>query len=248
VLLWAWMATADAGEVTRTYAMRQTFTSQMRNPNPFSNEEWSSTRTNAWAVVRWTQDGLAVQYVEDTCSVRTDKVFGAETTYPSAFVNGIDVRRRSATLSSDQPGAKFMAGPYAQQFGVKLSDPFKEALPTADTDPRLIDDDGDGNPGMTVTISHPLVGTGHVWVAQRSVARLEGAVGADGSINGVIYTAPDMFKIGADRWWLKSDSPQRPHPDPKASPFVMVPVPDGTTCEEVMRRKDELFPAIVAPR
>ena len=247
LLLWALLTTADADEVSRTYAMRQTFTSQMRNPNPFSSAEWKSTRTNTWALVRWKQDGLAFSYIEDTCGVRTDKVFGAETIYPDAFLRGIDVRHRAGTLQGLDPGAKVKIGPYAQQFGVKLTDPHKEPLPTSPEDPRIIDDDGDGHPGMTVTIRHPLVGTGHVYIAQRSVARLEGALQADGTIRGVIFTAPDMFKIGADKWWLNTDSPQRQHPDPAQSPFLLVPVPDGTTCADVLRDKDRLFPALPPP-
>lgn len=235
---------AAPAPVQRVYAMRQTFTSQMRNPNPFSSKEWNSTRTNTWALVKLTLTGSKVEYVEETCDVKTDKVFGAETTYPDAFIKGIDVRRRSGTLSADAPGGDFRVGPYAQQFGVKLKDPFKEALPTTPDDPRIIDDDGDGNPGMSVTISHPLVGTGHVYVAQRSVARLEGKVTQGGRIEGVIFTAPDMFKIGSDRWWLNAETPQRPHPDPAQRPFILVPVPDGTRCGDVLKQKGTLFPAL----
>lgn len=235
------VAAQEVAPIERTYAMRQTFTSQMREPNPFSNQEWRSTHTHTWALVKWTQVGTQVTYTETTCGLRTDKVFGAETLYPDSFVKAIDVRHRTATLSTPAEGATFRAGPYVQSFGVKLSDPFREALPTDINDPRIVDTDGDGHPGVTVGISHPLVGSGHVFVAQRSVARLEGTVGEGGKVTGVVYTAPDMFKIDADRWWLKVESPQRQHPDPKESPFVLVPVADGTSCADVLRDKDRLF-------
>lgn len=237
--------TAEPVTVTHTYAMRQTFTSQMREPNPFSNQTWRSTHTSTWSLVRWTQTGMAVHYTETTCGLQTDKVFGAETVYPQAFVNAIEVRKRSGTLASAEPGAAFRTTQYAQSFGVRLADPVKEALPTDKSDPRLVDTDGDGHPGATVIIRHPLVGTGHVYVAQRSIARLEGSLQADGSITGVVYTAPNMFKIDADTWWLRTESPQRPHPDPKMSPFVMVSVPDGQTCAQILANKDGLFPKLV---
>lgn len=237
------LAVADEPTVTRTYAMRQAFTSQMRNPNPFSNEEWSSTRTYTWQLVQWSQTGTAVTYRETTCGVATNKVFGAEAVYGEGFLRATPVRERTATLAGAEPGSSFRAGPYAAPLGVKLNDPMRDALPRDPKDPRLVDADGDGHPGVTVTISHPLVGTGHVYVAQRSIARLEGKLQADGSISGVIYTAPDMFKIDADTWWLRRDSPQRQHPDPSQSPFHLTPVADGTTCAQVLAQKSSLFPA-----
>lgn len=235
---------ADSTPISRTYAMRQTFTSQMREPNPFSNQEWRSTHTTVWALVRWTQTGNEVRYTETTCGLGTEKVFGAETIYPEAFVNAIEVRQRAGTIAGTTPGAAFRTSQYAQAFGVRLADPMKDALPTDPSDKRLVDTDGDGKPGATVIIRHPMVGTGHVYVAQRSIARLEGALQADGSVKGVVYTAPNMYKAGADTWWLRVDSPQRPHPDPKMSPFVMTPVADGATCAQVLAGKTTLFPPL----
>jgi hypothetical protein len=241
ILAWVSSAWAQDVSVARTYAMRQTFTSQMRDPNPFAQAEWRSTRTNTWALVQWKQTGTRVEYTEVTCGVETDKVFGAETRYPPAFVRGVDVRHRTATLSAASGAGTFRAGPYVQTFGVKLADPFRDELPTTEGDPRIVDTDGDGQPGMTVEIYHPLVGTGHVYVAQRSVARLEGQIDAAGVVRGVVYTAPDMFRVGADRWWLKADAPQRPHPDPAQSPFVMMPVEASTTCAGVLANRAVLF-------
>ena len=241
--------TADAvpapAPVNRTYAMRQTFTSQMREPNPFSNQEWRSTHTTVWALVRMTQTGTAFRYDETTCGIQTEKVFGAETIYPEAFINGIEVRHRQGTLAAPDAGGQFRTTQYAQAFGVRLADPMKDALPTDPADKRLVDTDGDGRPGATVIIHHPLVGTGKVYVAQRSVARLEGTLQADGSVRGVVYTAPNMFKIGADTWWLRADSPQRPHPDSKMSPFFMMPVSDSETCAQILAGKATIFPSLV---
>jgi hypothetical protein len=250
-------ATEEAPETTpeapavleRTFAMRQVFTSEMRDPNPFSSTGWRSTHTHTWAVVTWKQTGDAIAYQERTiayqertCGIETDKVFGASTTYPPAFITAVPLRERTAKLAGSEAGARFKAGPYVQSFGVKLDDPYDDPLPTDPKDPRLVDTDKDGNPGVTVKIAHPLVGKGEVWVAQRSVARLEGELQADGSIVGVVYTAPDMFKIGANRWWLRADSPQRQHPDPKMSPFVLIPADQGLTCEALLAKRDSLFP------
>ena len=59
---------------------------------------------------------------------------------------------------------------------------------------------------------------------------------------GFVRTAPNMFKIDANRWFLKGDTPQRPHPNPDMSPFIMVPKAVETTCADVMKHKSDWFP------
>ncbi|MCB9664794.1 MAG: hypothetical protein H6732_11835 [Alphaproteobacteria bacterium] len=226
----------------RRFAMRQTFTSQMRDPNPFGSGDWKSTHTQTWGLVEWRELGGKVEYRETTCAVETEPVFGAETIYSAGFVKGVPVRFRTGKVD----GATFAAGPYVQQFGVDLENPLLDPLPTSPDDPRLVDDDGDGLPGVTIGIRHPMVGEGRIWVGQRSVARLEGTVGEGGVIQGFIRTAPDMFKIDANRWWLKSESPQRPHPDPAQSPFAMVPVDASFGCAQLLQAKHTIFPALPA--
>lgn len=232
---------AAAKPIVRTYAMRQKFVSQMKDPNPFNNTGWRSTHTYTWALVTWRELGDRVDYKERTCGVWTQPVFGGRPIYRDAFIRGVPVRDRSGKLTGEGPVRLFRAGPYPQQFGVKLDDPFNDGLPTAPDDPRLSDDDQDGKPGVTVEIYHPMVGSGEVYIAQRSIVSLEGEVLPDGMVRGYVRTAPNMFRIDGNRWWLKIDSPQRPHPDPKMSPFVMVEMPARATCDDVLAQKDTLF-------
>lgn len=233
-----------AAPVTRTYAMRQTFSSQMRNPNPFAGAEWKGTRTNTWALVKATWEGDRVRYTEDTCGVRTDPVFGAETVYTKAFIDGIEQRKRVAVVTGEGSARRFHAGPYAQAFGVQLDNPLTDPLPNTPDDPRIVDSDGDGKPGTTVVIRHSLF-RGEVYIAQRSVARLVGKVLDDGSVRGIILTGPEMYKIGANNRFLRGETPQRQNPDSKESPFVMVPVPDTTTCTDILAKTEALFPSLV---
>ncbi|MCB9680066.1 MAG: hypothetical protein H6733_01215 [Alphaproteobacteria bacterium] len=230
----------DGSVPEQRYAMRQTFTSQMKNPNPFGRGGWFNTHTNTYAVLRWRSRDGRLEYLERTCGVDTEKVFGVETIYTQAFVDAVPLRHRVGTLRDGDVGV----GPYPQQFGVQLADPFNDPLPTAGDDPHVVDADKDGLPGVTVVIRHPLVGQGKVWIAQRSVARLEGHVGDGKVVTGFIRTAPDMFKIDADRWWLRADTPQRPHPDANQSPFVLVPVGDDVDCAAVLAAKDTMFPPL----
>jgi hypothetical protein len=245
-------APADVGSVTeafdlpatsevRRYAMRQIVTSDIRNPSPFSSAEWLPTTTTMWAIVEWFQEDQEVWYTEKMCAIQTAKVFGTRTEYPQAFLDSVPIRERKATMSGMGRGAMFMTQPYAQTLGIEMAEPFRDAMPESEDDPRIRDTDGDGHAGVTVQISHPMVGTGQVYMAQRSVARLEGFQEKRGRIRGVMYTKSDNFRLGASRWWLMGDTPQRPHPDPSKSPFVLVPAPYDLECAGLMADLDTYF-------
>jgi hypothetical protein len=225
----------------RRYAMRQIVTSQVRNPSPFSSQEWLPTQTLMWSVVEWFQTGQEVWYTETLCGLKTKKVFGTRTEYPQAFLDAVPVRERRATMTGDGRGSMFMTEPYAQTLGIELAAPLTDPLPSAVDDPRLRDADGDGHPGVSIRISHPLVGTGEVYVAQRSIARLEGFQEHRGRIRGVLYTKADTLRLGASRWWLMADTPQRPHPDPAESPFLLVPADHELDCGRLMSSLEQVF-------
>ena len=54
---------------------------------------------------------------------------------------------------SGSPGAWSVTRPATPTpVGIRLDDPANDVLPTDPTDPRISDDDGDGNPGVTVTV------------------------------------------------------------------------------------------------
>jgi hypothetical protein len=42
--------------------------------------------------------------------------------------------------------------PMVEQWGVELADPLGETIPTSADDPRVVDEDGDGNPGITMIL------------------------------------------------------------------------------------------------
>lgn len=228
------------------YAMEQVFTTQVREPNPFKRQQWRSTHTYTWSIVDLRLQGHKGEYRETTCAIRTDPVFGSDTGYPDAFVTNVPKRIRPVVVRGEGEGARFVVGPYVQQYGVVLADPLNDPMPQDPADPRFVDDDGDERPGVTLAIRAPVVGKGRVWVGQRSVARLEGTVRDGGLVVGTIRAAPDAVKIDADRWWLRIDTPQRPHPDPTQNPFVLVPVASGFSCADIAAQRAELFPLVTA--
>ncbi len=78
---------------------------------------------------------------------------------PDAFVATLKPFSRAGTVAA---GAYHMPVAYHAE-GVALSDPATEALPTDPSDPRVLDEDADGKPGLTLQVTGLL--DGEIYVA-----------------------------------------------------------------------------------
>lgn len=231
-----WLAFALAADV-RWYAMELSIAAQVKNPNPVSQEGWKTARTTSWSLVRWVQDGDTVTTEERLCGLSAAPVLGATTTFPDGFVRGMPVQRRQLKMAA----GTLTSEPLLQMIGARPSGA-DAPLPAGPTAPEVLDGDKDGHPGVTVRIDHSLLGGGDVYVAQRSVARLQGAEAEDGRIRGVVHHRVEQRVLDATTWWLKLSTGTRPHPDASQSTFVLAPVAEGTSCAGVLSARGALFP------
>lgn len=127
--------------------------------------------------------------------------------------------------------------------GIRLDDPANESLPTDPTDPRIVDDDGDGKPGITVTIRVTDSLVGELYIARREIFAwtaelvdpdlLEGTVDDD-SEQLVIGASDPMFE-GAGSGWVQ-------HPDPAKSPIILRRVDESWDCARLEAERATLFP------
>jgi hypothetical protein len=112
--------------------------------------------------------------------------------------------------------------------GAELDNPKTDALPLDEDDERVRDQDGDGRPGVTIEVSG--IVDGEIYAAQRTWTRLSGLKRVDGSFRGRVYFGNEQSILGATSSMLES-APETT-PLPKRSWFVLLPVSDGTGCEE----------------
>ena len=85
--------------------------------------------------------------------------------------------------------------------GIRLDDPANEPLPTDPNDPRIVDDDGDGNPGITVTIRVSDDLSGQLYIARREIFAYE-----------AFLTEPDLLD-GHRHRRLRATGHRRQRPD-----------------------------------
>lgn len=100
------------------------------------------------------QSGLEVDASYRTCDVSFPPVTSIAGTITNrateAFYQAIPVVEESFTLPSGELGAAYEPPASVVVVGAALSDPQSEALPTEADDPRVVDADEDGRPGVTV--------------------------------------------------------------------------------------------------
>ncbi|HSL59282.1 MAG TPA: hypothetical protein VK866_15655 [Acidimicrobiales bacterium] len=126
--------------------------------------------------------------------------------------------------------------------GIRLDDPFTESLPTDPDDPRIVDDDGDGNPGITVSIRVTDELSGELYIARREIFAWEALLTGPDTLTGTVTDDSEQLIIGASDPIFAAESSWVQHPDPAKSPIILERVTDDWDCARLAEERDALFP------
>jgi len=126
--------------------------------------------------------------------------------------------------------------------GVRLEDPANDPLPTDPDDPRIADDDDDGKPGVTATITVTPELSGEIYLARREIFAYDAEVQPDGSLVGTVDDDSEQLVIGASDPAFETGGQWVQHPDPTKSPIILLPVERSWDCERLRAGRDDLFP------
>ena len=117
-------------------------------------------------------------------------------TIPKALIASIDVSPRPATLTNEAGAWKFAQPDHVELRGLgDLTNPAEDPLPQNAQDARVVDQDEDGNPGVTVFVDVSATNL-EVWVVQRIVTRLDADVGEDGGFQGMVTWSEEQVILG----------------------------------------------------
>ena len=110
-------------------------------------------------------------------------------------------------------------------------------------DPNIKDSDGDGKPGVTVSVKLFGLIKGELYIARREIFQNDVTLYSDGTLRGTVTDNSEQLVIGASIGILNVPNNPDQWPDPGLSPLLLVPIPDEIdTCEELMANRDDLFP------
>jgi hypothetical protein len=127
--------------------------------------------------------------------------------------------------------------------GIRLDDPFNESLPTDPNDPRVVDDDGDGKPGLTVTIEVTPELIGELYIARREIFAYEAFLTAPDVLTGVVTDNSEQLVIGAsDPIFASSPANWDQYSDLTKSPIILKRVDADWDCARLAAERDDLFP------
>jgi len=202
-----------------------------------------TTKTERLQLVRLSQTGGRIELKATTCGVRSVSSGGSELSFPGVFVKSIPESSYAYEVDSSSSKAILRSPQLIEIFGARLNNAASEALPKSQSDARVIDQDKDGHPGMSVNLKvgiGPFSASGQVYIVQRAAWRETSALVTSDTISGTMDVSLDQATLGSDSPILGSVS-AKVEALPNLSSFALKRLPEGATCETLLKDAQRLF-------
>lgn len=156
----------------------------------------------------------------------------ASVVIPDAWAHTETPVHRPGSFSVGPDGIPIFAlSTYTEIIGANLVNP-TDVLPSTSTDPRLVDQDGDTNPGITVVISG--VVNGSLYSVQRQISSVSAIPVTTDRVEGALTFTSEQSVVGSDRSSLVgiyAAASTSTDPELCNSGFVMVRISNVTTVD-----------------
>jgi hypothetical protein len=190
--------------------------------------------------LRLTASGRNLTMSTELCGIEQDTGIPlVDVEFPEALVRGAGRFDAQASLRSEGGALQFFQARQWVVFGARLADQDGDSLPTAATDERVYDQDGDGNPGMTMRIRGLL--DVDLYMVQRGWTSLRGTMTSEDRIDGRVSWGEDHTVLGSSSSLLTDVPASRPDSDPQASYFRMTRIATDVDCAAILAQRDTLF-------
>jgi hypothetical protein len=197
---------------------------------PFVGEVTNETIN--YLLVRVDQQGRDLTLYNQVCDVDIDSSFTkVRTIIPDAFAEALPDSQRSGELVRRDGRWRVQVDRLLSVVGAQLREPTSERLPTSTDDPRVVDADEDGNPGLTVKIRGMV--NGELYVVQRGWDTYSGLVASRERIRGDVRWSTEQTVLGSNNMFLRSQPPTEPHDNPDRSFFEMIRLDGTPSCDDV---------------
>ena len=163
------------------------------------------------------------------------------TEIPAAFMASLRPLPRTATIKEQDGELLFIQEPYIEIRGTTLENPETDELPTSPDDPRVFDQDEDGNPGMTVSARILGIIAGETYVVQRVRYELRATWVTPDRVEGTIAWSDEQNILDVSNPLLAAGASSTPDPDPTKHVFIMIRALDEWNCEWLQEQWRELF-------
>lgn len=199
-----------------------------------------TSRMETHLIVDVDQSGRQVVLQPETCDVAINSDFKlVRTVLPNEFTRAVPDERRDGLIVGEKGDFRLHINRNRTVVGASLREPSSEVLPSKPNDPRVVDADQDGKPGITIEIEGLV--QGRVFLVQRAWDLYDADVTTSDKIEGTVDWNVEQAILGSSSVFLRKPPAVRPHPDPAKSRFEMVRVSSKSDCSDVLERRKELF-------
>jgi len=188
-------------------------------------------------------DGNALREQESFCHADQRSDQAIETSISDAATQAIVPVEATADLTSTPTGLRIQRPATPTPVGIRLEDPANDKLPTDRSDPRIVDDDHDGQPGITVHVKVGDAFEGDLYLARREIFAYDMTQDGPDTLTGTVEDHSEQLVIGASNEVLAATAQWVQHPDLTRSPIILRRVGADWDCDRLMAERDQLFPA-----
>ncbi|RAL22395.1 hypothetical protein DL240_11130 [Lujinxingia litoralis] len=197
------------------------------------------TLTTGYLLADITQDGPRLELESTVCHAELSGSNVVRTLIPRAFINSLPTRTRQGSLSPLDQGWQLHVERDWDIRGVRLRDPANEALPDDPDDPRIVDQDGDGHPGLTVRVEGLV--DGEVRVIQRGWDAYTFVVEDPAHLRGQVDWNSEQNVIDATSRLLRGGPESRPLRGKDHNRVELKRVAPSTTCATLRANPGAIF-------
>jgi hypothetical protein len=119
---------------------------------------------------------------------------------------------------------------------------YKDNFPSDPKDPRFVDSDGDGKPGVTVNLTMGRFLDEELYIARKEIFSYDLKRMKNGILAGVVRDRSQQYIIGASQEGLVSENNPIQNMDLAKSPIYLIPLKDDLDCDQLKAQRNKYFP------
>ncbi|RZA14391.1 MAG: hypothetical protein EOP10_28125 [Proteobacteria bacterium] len=203
----------------------------------------SKTKVARYSLVTFANNGDEIVASEKVCEIATANSGSSSISFAPSILKAIP--DSSYSYLPNAQGTALARPAAVEALGLALKDPAVGALPTSASDSRVIDQDNDGNPGVTVNVEAKVVITisAELYVAQRTFwSESLTNITAD-TINGSVNWTQEQTILGSSNSLFTTVKP-KVTTLPAESSVTLRKLSAGAGCADVIAQKTKLFGAL----
>jgi|GEM_PF-3242943 len=200
-----------------------------------------ATISRMWQLVTMKANENGIVDVEETmCKLEVETPqMPVQTIVPDNLVAHLNKTTRHAVVDGTGSGSHFESDTMVEVRGCILQNPFTDELCYSPDDPRVIDQDEDGHPGITLNFTGAV--NAAVYVTQRWTSKFyQGTFDGSGNINGFVFSTSEQQILDSTNPVLDGPDPDPPElgswpdPDSNNSFFHLFRLQENSNCNDVL--------------